>query len=51
MTLLDDLKAQAADVKATEFAPREEQRAQEEFYALSLRPAIVQARDYFDYVI
>jgi hypothetical protein len=51
MTLLDDLKAQAADVKAAEFALREEQQAQEEFYALSLRPAMVQARDYFDEVI
>jgi hypothetical protein len=51
MALLDDLKSQAADIKATEAALRAEQQAQEEFYTLSLRPVMIKARDYFDEII
>ncbi len=51
MTLLDDLKSQAADIKAAELATREEQQAQEEFYTLKLRPVMIRARDYLDEII
>jgi hypothetical protein len=51
MSLLDDLQSQVAEKKANELALLEEQQAQEEFYALKLRPAMIQAREYFDEVV
>lgn len=51
MSLLADLQSQAAEKRADELALREEQQAQEEFYASKLRPAMIQAREYFDEVV
>ena len=51
MALLDDLKSQAAVIKAAEVAVRGEQQAQDDFYELSIRPAMIKSRDYFDEII